>query len=534
MPLISVCIPAYRQSDILLRTVRSVLSQKNCNFEVVITDDTEDTSVKNALGELLEDSRLRYIKNPSRLGAINNWNACINYAAGSVIKILHHDDWFEDEYSLFKSTEPILSGKCLVVFTACFARNIYGKKLFLHQAKISEIEKIKLNPERLVFANLIGPPSVVAFSKILDVRFNAGYTWLSDIDFYIRLMNTAKGNFNYLEAPLINVTADSIEQLSRDCEKNKLRSLKENISIFSEYKVKRPRGEILRHFGPISYGLSLKELSLALIFSLKSNQTIIAISIFNGFIKQKIYGIKMSLVKYLLALKGKVISLKSEMTEKKNSYSQSGEDLIVNFLIEWMGLSEVSYLDLGANDPIHLNNTYFFYKKGYRGVLVEPDLFLANQLKKVRPNDVCEISAVGINDDPEVTFYKMSSNTLSTTQSSTVKLYESNSDHKLADEVKVKQIHINALLKKYFPLSSPTFVSLDVEGMDLSIIKSWDFNKWRPSIFCIETLTYSQNKTAEKISEIFEFMKLNGYIKYADTYINTIFVNRQDWDKRSG
>jgi FkbM family methyltransferase len=216
------------------------------------------------------------------------------------------------------------------------------------------------------------------------------------------------------------------------------------------------------------------------------------------------------------------------------SYSQCGEDLIVDFVLSWMGISRISYLDLGANDPIRFSNTYRFYEKGHRGVLVEPEAQLSKAIRKARPKDICVASAVGITHDAEVSFYKMSADTLSTTQSNTVALYENNSEHRLAQEIKVPHMHINALLEKYFPEKAPAFVSLDVEGLDLQLLQAWDFSRWRPAVICVETLTYSQNKTASKVLDIFNVMELNGYMQYADTYINTIFVSRADWDGRTG
>src|SRR5580693_625305 len=54
------------------------------------------------------------------------------------------------------------------------------------------------------------------------------------------------------------------------------------------------------------------------------------------------------------------------------SFAQQGEDLIAEDLLHWFKISKPTYLDIGANDPIHNNNTYLFYTKGARGVLVEP------------------------------------------------------------------------------------------------------------------------------------------------------------------
>jgi FkbM family methyltransferase len=216
----------------------------------------------------------------------------------------------------------------------------------------------------------------------------------------------------------------------------------------------------------------------------------------------------------------------------KISYSQCGEDLIVEFLLSWLGIAEVTYLDLGANDPIRFNNTYRLYTLGHRGVLVEADNELFDSLRRTRPLDTCVNSAVGVTNDVEVAFYKMTADTLSTTKGATAEMYEQHSGHRVATHFKVPNIHINDLLKEYFGESCPTFVSLDVEGLDLDLLESWDFSRYAPPVLCVETLTYAQDRSSKKIEEIFILMEKKGYIRYADTFINSIFVRKESWENR--
>lgn len=214
------------------------------------------------------------------------------------------------------------------------------------------------------------------------------------------------------------------------------------------------------------------------------------------------------------------------------SYSQCGEDAIVDFLLKWIDVNQMIYLDLGANDPVVFSNTYRFYRSGCSGVLVEADSDLAAKIRKIRPNDICVAKAVSVTSDQTVDFFKMSADTLSTIQSETVERYERDSEHRLAIRKTVEAIHINKLLESYFPDNSPDFVSLDVEGLDLQLLQVWDFTRWRPAVFCVETLTYTQNQSAIKIDEIFKLMDGAGYQLYADTYINSIFVERSAWARR--
>ena len=65
---------------------------------------------------------------------------------------------------------------------------------------------------------------------------------------------------------------------------------------------------------------------------------------------------------------------------KKISYSQLGEDLIIEFVFNGIGINKINYLDIGAHHPIEINNTYLFYLKGSYGVLIEPDPYFVEDL----------------------------------------------------------------------------------------------------------------------------------------------------------
>src|SRR5690349_12185678 len=99
-PLISVCIPAYKHIDFLKRLLDSLTVQSFRDFEVVITDDSPDDSVKNLSAQYLNILPLRYFRNPVALGTPENWNEGIRQAKGQWIKLIHDDDWLASEHSL--------------------------------------------------------------------------------------------------------------------------------------------------------------------------------------------------------------------------------------------------------------------------------------------------------------------------------------------------------------------------------------------------------------------------------------------------
>jgi FkbM family methyltransferase len=216
----------------------------------------------------------------------------------------------------------------------------------------------------------------------------------------------------------------------------------------------------------------------------------------------------------------------------RTSYSQCGEDLILEHILgEYLHIAQPSYLDLGAHHPTYLSNTYRFYHKGSRGVCVEPDPVLFPPLQTARPRDVCLNVGVGASGAGAAEFYVMSSRTLNTFSRQEAERYQSYGTHKIQEVVEVPLLSVNEILEKHFD-TRPDFVSLDVEGLDLEILKSFDFSRFRPPAFCVETLTYTEDKSEEKMTEILDLMSSRGYFTYADTYINTIFVEREMWRKR--
>jgi glycosyltransferase involved in cell wall biosynthesis len=215
MKLVSVCIPTYEQPQLALRAVESALIQRNCNFEIIVSDDSRDNSVWAALAPVLKDNRIRYYHNADRKGAVSNWNHAINRASGQIYKILHHDDWFEGADALARYCEPILNGDAKVVFSACNAVSTINETRLIHKASKEQISALKNDANEILFGNFLGAPSVFAAEASLCSRFDPTYLWVSDMEFYARLIAEAQGQFEYIESPLVNISTDLPSQISR-------------------------------------------------------------------------------------------------------------------------------------------------------------------------------------------------------------------------------------------------------------------------------------------------------------------------------
>ena len=216
----------------------------------------------------------------------------------------------------------------------------------------------------------------------------------------------------------------------------------------------------------------------------------------------------------------------------KISYSQLGEDLIIDFILKNLKISKPTYLDIGAHHPTLFSNTYFFYKKGSKGICIEPDPFLCKQIKKKRKKDTCLNVGIGTEEEQLADFYIMNAKVLNTFSKKEADYLVNSTSKKIEKIIKIPLVPINKIITKYLNNEIPNFVSLDTEGYDFRILKSLNFKNFRPEIFCVETLTYTENKTERKERETIAFMAEKRYFVYADTYINTIFVDKNKWLNR--
>ncbi len=216
---------------------------------------------------------------------------------------------------------------------------------------------------------------------------------------------------------------------------------------------------------------------------------------------------------------------------RKTSYSQSGEDLIIDFIFTHLGISKPSYLDIGAHHPFYLSNTAHFYEKGCRGINIEPDPELFKLFPQYRKDDIN--LNIGMGTEKGVAeFYIISSPTLNTFSKHVAESYINEGDYRIVNSVNVPIDSLKNILIENFGGNFPDFLTIDAEGIDELIIKSIDYNKNFPLVICIETISFSTSGNGLKNTTIADFLLENGYMVCADTYINTIFVREDAWKKQ--
>jgi FkbM family methyltransferase len=212
----------------------------------------------------------------------------------------------------------------------------------------------------------------------------------------------------------------------------------------------------------------------------------------------------------------------------RKSWSQCGEDLILRYLFDLLRIARPSYIDIGAHHPWYYNNTYLFYRQGARGVNVEPDPALHAGLLRGRRHDINLNIGIG-SKQGDLDFYVMSARTLNTFSESEARKYVAEHGMHIVDTRHIKVQTFAHTVEAHMG-RTPDLVSLDVEGMDLEVLRSIDFSRHRPHVFCVETISYAQGDgSGVKNTDIHALMLENEYKLYADTYINSIYVAENSW-----
>lgn len=233
---------------------------------------------------------------------------------------------------------------------------------------------------------------------------------------------------------------------------------------------------------------------------------------------------------------------KVEDSPFNKSFSQYGEDLILNHakLVllnkQILRKEDITYLDIGANLPKTLSNTYRLYSEGFNGILVEPNKILAEKLKSERPYDITlDVGISNVENECVQDFYQCEewANSLSSFSKNSVL----EAINKMGRDIKYEVIptrvcNINTIMDKYLKTKTPFLINIDAEGIDYDILTSINFEKYKPVFFIIETAELSQSTfLGRKKSDCAEFLKQQGYIVYADTYINTVLIDKNILEK---
>lgn len=207
LPLVSICIPTYNHGAVLGDALRSAMLQNYGNIEILIVDNHSSDDTQKVVAKISSrDERVRYIRNPTNLGMVGNFNACIAAANGNYIKFLCADDLLMsncvatmvDAFESRPETVLVASARLFVdeILTALRIAGFSHRKLCNDGASVIR--------DCFFRGNLIGEPTAVMFRRLQGLRgFREDYRQLMDLEMWMYLLQF--GSFSYVEQPLCRV-----------------------------------------------------------------------------------------------------------------------------------------------------------------------------------------------------------------------------------------------------------------------------------------------------------------------------------------
>ena len=200
------------------------------------------------------------------------------------------------------------------------------------------------------------------------------------------------------------------------------------------------------------------------------------------------------------------------------SYSQEGEDMVLKRIFD--NQTNGFYIDIGAHHPKRFSNTYNFYLKGWKGINIDAMPRSMDLFDKIRPRDINLELGVGQKEE-ELDYHIFNEPALNSFSKKLSETRDKAQDsYFIKDVIKVEVKPLNKILDTHLINNEIDFLNVDVEGLDLDVLKSNDWSKYRPKFVLVEILSSSLHNIDK--DPIFQLMKEKKYIIFSKQ-VNTVF-----------
>ena len=197
--------------------------------------------------------------------------------------------------------------------------------------------------------------------------------------------------------------------------------------------------------------------------------------------------------------------------DKKNITSQIYQDVCASFIIGEK--YDKTFLEFGATDGFHYSNSYMLENNlSWQGVLSEPSPQWHDALKKNRKNSKIISKCIWKESGKKLDFFMSDQGELSTLkdyiESDKISMPGNTEVRKKSGKtISVETISLNDVIKVYFDNVCPSYISIDTEGSEYEILKSFNLEIYRPKLFTIEH-NFTENET-----KIDEHLISHGYVR---------------------
>jgi FkbM family methyltransferase len=223
---------------------------------------------------------------------------------------------------------------------------------------------------------------------------------------------------------------------------------------------------------------------------------------------------------YLLRNRRQSWLTREEIRLARFSFSHFGEDLVIEELINQLGIERGFYVDVGAFDPVIVSNTLLLFKRGWSGINIDVDEQKIERFRRFRPRDwnlACGVSKTSGRKQ----FAHYAAEYLT-------RLITETDDHSVVGDLPLETFEAETKPLNVIMEDSPfrgqqiDFLNIDCEGSDLEVLESLDFPTYQPRLVAVEAIDPT---TSAKIKE---FMNSQGYAMTHRLGFTRIFVPRTE------
>lgn len=168
----------------------------------------------------------------------------------------------------------------------------------------------------------------------------------------------------------------------------------------------------------------------------------------------------------------------------RTSYSQEGEDLLLARLFD--NRTSGFYVDVGAHHPARFSNTYYFYLRGWSGINIDPKSGFQDTFDRYRPRDINLNIGIG-KTSQTLTYYEFNEPALNGFDAELARSRDGLRQYRITGTRDVLVSPLSEVLNRHLPAGQAiSFLTVDVEGLDIDVLMSNDWDRYRPEAIVAE------------------------------------------------
>lgn len=183
------------------------------------------------------------------------------------------------------------------------------------------------------------------------------------------------------------------------------------------------------------------------------------------------------------------------------------------------------FIDVGAHHPYRFSNTMYFYKRGWKGINIEPTPTVIKLFRLFRKRDITLNAGIS-ETHQKLKFYCFNEPALNGFSKEISEERDQSGSYKIVQTLDIETFPLSEVLDKYLPPGQKIdFLTIDVEGLDLQVLRSNNWEKYKPNFILVEDQIDFENLSG---SEVYLLLLEKNYELAAKTSRTLFFRLKED------